>query len=92
MQQFNFWKDNRTDEHFQLTEKEIIAHFNEWIATKEIPWLVYYNMNAIVCSFISEKLKAVGNSDNNWEEINELEILLKPFRWLYIDSKKSIVK
>ena len=77
---FNFWKDNRTDGLFQLNKVELIEKFTAWIETKEADWLIYYNSLQVINEFIASKdgLSSVGNSENNFAQIESMMEILRP--------------
>ena len=81
---FKFWKGNKLTGFFQLTDKELIEKFNEWLPTKERSWLDYYGTRDCVCVFISEHLNSIGNTENNFAEYQAMEELLKPIKNNYL--------
>lgn len=87
---FNFWKDNKLTGFFQLTDKELIQKFSEWMKTKDVAWLDYYTTQEVVSVFVSKGLGAVGNSENNFSEYRSMVLLLKPYKRKFIDGVKSV--
>lgn len=80
---FNFWKDNRMDQHFLLSPKELSARFHDWIYTKENQpeeWdrLTYYSNDIIVRMYIAEKGGHGLASNYDEAEFKEIYKLLKP--------------
>lgn len=84
-QVFNFWKGNKVDGFFQLTQAELIEKFNAWIPTKDRSWLDYYGISECVQVFVSENLNAIGNTENDFAEYRTMEIILKPIRKAFLD-------
>jgi hypothetical protein len=83
---FSFWKDNKKSGFFRLTKEELIEQFKEWLPSKDVSWHEYYStMDALNC-FISEKLSAIGNTDNDFAEYEQMIQILKPVRRIYIDA------
>ena len=80
---FSFWKENKLSGFFQLTDKELIEKFNEWLPTKERSWLDYYSTRDCINAFISEHLNSIGNTENNFAEYDVMEELLKPIKRTY---------
>lgn len=84
---FNFWKENRVDGFFQLTEDELSAKFIDYCAQKSKEWLAHYSISDVVAAFISDKedgLNSVGNSDNNFSEYRVMDKILKPVLKSYL--------
>lgn len=81
---FAFWKNNKKSGFFELNKQELIKLFQEWLPQKGIEWHEYYStMDALNC-FISEKLHAVGNSDNDFCEYEQMVKILRPIRNDYV--------
>lgn len=77
---FNFWKDNRVDGFFQLTEGELSIKFIEWMNHQSTDRLSYYSTSDNVAMFIADKehgLSSMGNSDHEFAEYRSMEKLLK---------------
>jgi len=51
---FDFWKDNKIDGHYQLTEGELTKRFKKWLATKEEAWMAYYSSERAIRLFITD--------------------------------------
>ena len=50
---FTFWKENKTDNEYQLTAEELVDKFKAWLLRKDQEWLEYYNIVMIVRCFIT---------------------------------------
>ena len=85
MKKYNFWKENKISGHFELTEKQLISKFREWLPSKKLEWYSYYRIEDCLNCFISEALNAIGNTDNDFREYREMEELLNPIRREYIN-------
>lgn len=79
-QTFNFWKENKVDGFFQLTEGELSIKFIEWMKLQSKDRLSIYSTNDAVSLFIADKrgLNSVGNSEKDFAEYRTMEIILKP--------------
>jgi hypothetical protein len=80
MKKFDFWKDNRNDQHHQKTADELKALFSEWLKTKEQSWLEYYSSDRVVRAFLTDKAGISSVFDEN--QFPEMYDALKP---LYIE-------
>lgn len=64
---FDFWKDNRLDNHFQLSSADLVAKFSAW---KEYQinknkergqsWYNYYRRYELIMAFIGDKGTILG--------------------------------
>ena len=80
-QVFNFWKNNRIDGFFQLTEGELCIKFTEWMQHQSKDRLAHYLISDNVAMFIADKehgLSSMGNSEKDFAEYRIMEIVLKP--------------
>lgn len=58
---YRFWKDNRTDKDFILSESEVQDKFLEWMKSKDRDWLDYYGHNqSMMHLFIGESENGKG--------------------------------
>lgn len=73
---FDFWEDNKVDQHFQRDEKSIKRRFLGWLCYQEAKWIEYYGLEQLVSVFISAKdgLNSVGEAD----QFNDIVKVLKP--------------
>jgi hypothetical protein len=73
MNKFNFWKDNRKDQHFQLTGEELTEKFLAWMRQQERDMLEYYSSDRVIRIFITTKdgLSSVFDEEQ-WDEIFNL--------------------
>lgn len=78
---FSFWKNNRIDRHFKLTESELIEKFVNWKEyqlhdpERSFSWWEYYYGSQLVRAFITDKelkqgLESVFD-EKEWETIYE---------------------
>ena len=74
--QFDFWRDNRLDQHFQMNGVELREKFRPWLSTKEDAWFNYYNTDMIVRAFLTAKdgISSVFEED----QYNQLYLALQP--------------
>lgn len=77
---FNFWRENKVAGFFRLSRPALIKEFEKWLPTKDKAWLEYYGISECVQIFVAEGLNSVGNTDKNFAEYKNMEILLKPIR------------
>lgn len=52
-QKFDFWKDNKLANHYQLTLSELIYKFKVWLQKQDMNYLNNYNTDRIVRNFIT---------------------------------------
>lgn len=52
---FDFWLNNKIDQHYELNEVDLIERFKNWMNTKEKSWLEYYYGEQGIRCFIAEK-------------------------------------
>lgn len=52
-QKYDFWKNNKIENHFQLTGKELQTKFAEWLETKDKDYIDSYNYERIMRFFIA---------------------------------------
>lgn len=52
---FQFWKDNKIDQHYTLTIEQLKEKFKKWLKTKDPVWIEYYSSEQIVLTFITAK-------------------------------------
>ena len=85
---FTFWKNNKSDQEFKLTTKEIALKFENWLKTKEKDWLEYYSYHpSLMQLFIGSKEDEKGLqsvSDYNADPL--LWEYLKPIKNEYLKS------
>lgn len=78
----HFWRENKIDKHFILTEEEFIRYFEEWLTKQQKEWLQYYgcNISTIVLSFVTFKdgLNSTPSTDDN--QYKRMDEILKPIR------------
>ena len=82
MNKFNFWKENKIDQHFTLTETDLVEKFKEWLSNKQRNWLDYYTTHEVLCSFIGET--AGLSSVQEPKEMDAMVKLLKPIKQKYL--------
>lgn len=80
MKQFNFWKDNEINQHHLKTEDELKQLFKDWLPTREIAWLNYYNSERIIRYFLTDKTGVSSVFEER--EFDDMYWLLKP---VYMD-------
>lgn len=73
---FNFWKENKLDQHFTLTDEELKTKFSAWLKTKEQDWIEYYNTARLIRFFITSQEGL--NSVCDELEMNEMYDTLLP--------------
>ncbi len=58
---YTFYKENRNDQEYALTFEQIKQKFKEYLATKDLDWVEYYNTHSIVTNWVgaSEGLNSV---------------------------------
>ncbi len=80
---FDFWLENKKDQHYELNEVDLIERFIKWLSTKDKDWINYYNSSRAIASFIGDKegLNSVSE-DGQFAGIYEI---LRP---IYIDAHK----
>lgn len=85
---FTFWKNNRTDEEFKLTTKEIAVKFVEYLKTKEKSWLEHYAYSPVFLSFFigakEDERGLQSVSDENADSL--LMDYLRPVKNEYLKS------
>ena len=74
---FNFWRSNKINAHFQLTEKELVAKYSAWLKTKPVAWL-QSNMNTIGCFISANEPMALNSTCEIGEEFEMMVELLQP--------------
>jgi len=52
---FTFWKENKTDDCFELTADTLSDKFIKWLYTKDNDWLEYYAADMVVRYFLTGK-------------------------------------
>lgn len=52
---FDFWFENKKDQHYELNQVSLIEKFNEWLPKKEKDWLEYYGSEQSIRYFITDK-------------------------------------
>lgn len=57
---FSFWKNNKKDQFFQLSDEEVAIRFRIWMLTKDREFLEHYGIETATRIFITEDLSAVG--------------------------------
>jgi hypothetical protein len=88
-QPFDFWKNNRNDQHHQKTIEELIQLFKEWLPKIEKNWLEYYSSDRVIRAFLAtddEGLRSV------FEEKQYPSILdhLHPVLMQFLYPKKAV--
>lgn len=76
MKEFNFWKENKLDQHYTLTKEELITNFCQFLSKKDQDWINYYGSQSIR-AFIGDKeigLNSVGDD----KEFHEIDSILHP--------------
>lgn len=81
---FVFFKDNRMDGKFSLSEQQIKEKYIDWLKAKEISWIEYYG-HKTVWSFISEK-EGLSSVVDDPADYVDLEDLLMDVRHGYLKS------
>jgi hypothetical protein len=89
MKTFDFWRENKTTRHFQLTENELLQLFPQWLNTKDIEWINYYNSERVIRSFITEDNGL--NSVHEQTQFEDLYKLLQPQIIKYEAEVKQIL-
>jgi len=58
---YTFFKENRNDKEYALTFEQIRQKFKEYLDSKDIDWVLYYNTHSIVTNWVgaSEGLNSV---------------------------------
>jgi hypothetical protein len=88
---FDFWKNNRKDQHHQKTMEELIQLFKEWLPTKEQSWLEYYASDAVIRGFLAIDeggLHSVFDED----QYNEIYEGLKPVYMEFVYPHRANIK
>lgn len=90
MKKFDFWKDNRKDQHYQLTREEFLAKIKEWLFTKEVAWLEHYGTHGTVLEFVTSKDGL--SSINEGKQMNQLIQLAAEggLIWNHVDKIKAL--
>ncbi len=59
--EFTFFKENRNDQEYTMPLDDIKQKFKEYLATKDLDWVEYYNTHSIVTNWVgaSEGLNSV---------------------------------
>jgi hypothetical protein len=65
LNKFNFWKNNRINEHFVLTLDQAKEQFKIFLSKKSKAWLDYYSVEAVIATFIAEKEEKGGLQSSN---------------------------
>jgi len=50
---FDLWKENKLDQHYQLTAEEFKTKFIDWVKTRDKEWLDYRGLDQVIVLFIS---------------------------------------
>lgn len=84
---FNFWKDNRKDQHYTLTINELKEKYLTWLKSKDLSWVTYYG-HATVAFFVSDNngLSSVGEM----KELPEMEDQLMKTRHTLYPNKETV--
>lgn len=76
MTTFNFWKENKLDQHYTLTKEEVILKFVEFLSKKDQDWINYYGGQTIR-AFIGDKEHGL-NSVGDDKEFYAMDSMLHP--------------
>lgn len=87
-QKFRFWKENRNDGHYTLTEGELIAKFTAWLNVQERAFLECYPIGFAVAIFIADKREHELNSTPEENSFIKIVELLRPIRRRYLDAQQ----
>lgn len=52
---FNFWKENKTANHFQLSAAEIADRFDKWLESQDKEAFAQYPAERTIRNFITDK-------------------------------------
>ena len=82
---FNFWKDNKIDQHFVLKAHELRSRFTEWCKSQDMEMLGYLGLQNSVSKFVGEKdgLSAIGDTENSFKAYRDMEVVLKDIHAYY---------
>lgn len=69
-QTFKFWKDNRKDQEYQLTQWELKAKYLEYLNKKDPDWILYYG-HQTVWAFVSSDDGLRSVSESEWRTVLE---------------------
>lgn len=84
MKIFKLYKENRTDQEYELNEEQMIEEFEKWLPTRDPDWLFYYSQQCIrffVCH--GHGLNSVADSS----EIRRIEETLVPVLDQYLEKE-----
>jgi hypothetical protein len=73
---FDFWIENKVANKRTFFISDIRQLFQKWLTKQRKDWLIYYNSQAVVSSFIASKdgLNAVCDA----KDFEQIRIMLKP--------------
>jgi hypothetical protein len=89
MNKFDFWKENKMDQHFQLDQMELTMKFCDWLTTRSREWLDHYDSTTVIDCFITDKpgLNSVYEST----QLEEIVKLLKPVKVRYLKETQLTI-
>lgn len=67
---YNFWRGD--NQHFQLTRKEFLEKFSEWLKKQDKNWINNQDTLSVLHKFVLDKdgLNSVSSNENEWESEN----------------------
>jgi hypothetical protein len=73
---FTFWKNNRIDGFYVLTEKELVEKFKQFIHSEDRRWVAESHIYELMNKFIGGYLSSVGDN----KETERILDLIVPIR------------
>lgn len=76
---YDFWRDNKKDQHYTLTGEELRKHYGTYLLTKEQDWRERYGTIETMTAFIASSKSEKGlSSVFEQTDIAKMETLLRP--------------
>lgn len=82
---YDFWKENKTDQHFELNSIHLRERFLEFLKKKDIAWINYYRSERLIRFFITDK-----DGLNSVFEESQFETMYEELKPEIVNYEKSL--